>query len=260
MNPKISIVTVSYNSEKTIEETILSVINQNYSNKEYIIVDGGSTDNTMAIIEKYRSQIATVISERDKGISDAFNKGILLCTGELIGLINSDDLLKEGALEMVAAEYEEGIEVYRGNTIMWNETTGFKCIEYPCMNLATVPFNLHVCHPSTFITKAAYHKFGNYRVDYKYIMDLDLLIRFSNKKAKSKYINKQLAVFRLGGVSQVPESKKMAERKNMVISNGGNNLQAFVFQTYLVTRQIVKKLVSLFGEDLRLKFVSKEIK
>ena len=82
MTPKISIITISFNSEKTIEETIKSVVSQNYANLEYVIIDGGSTDHTLEIVERYRNKITTVISEPDKGISDAFNKGIKNGTGD----------------------------------------------------------------------------------------------------------------------------------------------------------------------------------
>jgi len=259
MNPKISIITVSFNSEKTIEETILSVINQQYDNFEYIIIDGGSKDNTLKIIEKYRAKITMVVSEKDKGISDAFNKGIKLCSGDIIGLINSDDLLTVGALQHLASNIELGIDVYRGNTVFWNDNTGHKSIDIPTMYFPIIPTSLHVCHQSTFITKDAYKKFGVYKLDFKYMMDLDLLIRFCKNKAKFKYINRELAVFRLGGISQISERKKMDERRRLVLSNGGNNFQVFIFQLYIILRQLVKGIVSIFGEDLRLKLINKKI-
>ena len=95
---KISIITITYNSEKTIEETVKSVIDQDYPDVEYIIVDGQSKDCTLQIIEKYSSHISTLISEPDRGICDAFNKGIANATGEIIGIINSDDMLLPGAI------------------------------------------------------------------------------------------------------------------------------------------------------------------
>lgn len=98
-SPKITIITVSYNSEETIEETINSVVNQDYNNLEYIIIDGCSSNGTMDIVNKYASKITRIVSEPDKGISDAFNKGIKYATGDLIGIINSDDLLVDGALK-----------------------------------------------------------------------------------------------------------------------------------------------------------------
>lgn len=90
---KISVITITYNSEETLEDTIKSVISQEYDNLEYLIIDGGSKDHTLDIVQKYRDKIAVVVSEPDNGISDAFNKGIKLASGEIIGIINSDDLL-----------------------------------------------------------------------------------------------------------------------------------------------------------------------
>jgi glycosyltransferase involved in cell wall biosynthesis len=87
--PKISIITITYNSEATIEQTILSVLNQAYENIEYIIIDGLSTDNTLGIIEKYKERIHTIVSEKDKGLYDALNKGLRLATGEYTGIIHS---------------------------------------------------------------------------------------------------------------------------------------------------------------------------
>ena len=113
-NPKISIITICYNSEAHLEEAILSVVNQAYKNKEYIIIDGGSTDKTLSIIEKYRNKIDYFVSEPDKGISDAFNKGIKVATGDMIGIINSDDKLEKDALQMVAESYEDSVDLSRG--------------------------------------------------------------------------------------------------------------------------------------------------
>lgn len=91
--PIISIITVCFNSEKHIEDTIKSVLSQKYNNLQYIIIDGGSKDKTMDIINKYKKEISTIISEPDKGISDAFNKGIQHAKGDLVGIVNSDDIL-----------------------------------------------------------------------------------------------------------------------------------------------------------------------
>ena len=100
--PKISIITITFNSEKTLEETIESVLSQNYPNLEYLIIDGGSSDGTLEIVKRYKDKIDFVISEPDRGISDAFNKGIRYATGEIVGIINSDDLLLPDALHKVA--------------------------------------------------------------------------------------------------------------------------------------------------------------
>ena len=100
MNPKISIVTVCYNSKSHIEEAIQSVLNQTYKNLEYIVIDGGSTDGTLDIIDKYKDKIDYFVSEPDKGISDAFNKGIKAATGDIIGICNADDKLALDCLQI----------------------------------------------------------------------------------------------------------------------------------------------------------------
>ncbi|MDO4190908.1 MAG: glycosyltransferase, partial [Bacteroidales bacterium] len=103
--PLVSIITVCFNAEKTIEQTIQSVINQTYSNIEYIIIDGKSTDSTLNIVSKYKDNIATIISEPDNGIYDAMNKGIKLSSGELIGIINADDWYEKDAVKIMVNKY-----------------------------------------------------------------------------------------------------------------------------------------------------------
>ena len=151
--PSISIITVCYNSVLTIEETIQSVLQQNYPMLDYVIIDGGSTDGTVDIIEKYKNQIGYFCSEKDNGISDAFNKGIRHSKGEIIGIVNSDDVLLPHALEHIAGKYDEKIDVYRGNILIANKETGKSNREVPSMKFPLIPFVLHVTHPGTFITK-----------------------------------------------------------------------------------------------------------
>ena len=129
MKPRITIITVCYNSEKYIEQAILSVINQTYDNLEYIIVDGGSQDSTMSIVNRYRDKISVIISEKDNGISDAFNKGIRRATGDIIGIVNSDDMLyNNNVIEKLAEYYEDDIDVYRGKEIVKNFDSGYEYV------------------------------------------------------------------------------------------------------------------------------------
>lgn len=114
MTPKLSVITITFNSVKTLERTIESVLNQGYENLEYIIIDGGSTDGTQEIIKKYKKVLGFWCSEPDKGISDAFNKGIKAATGDLIWIINSDDGLMPGAVNALMRQYSPEIDVYRG--------------------------------------------------------------------------------------------------------------------------------------------------
>ena len=247
--PKISIITITYNSEKTVEDTIMSVVSQNYPSLEYLIIDGGSKDKTLDIVEKYRDKISFVVSEPDKGISDAFNKGIKYATGEIIGIINSDDLLMPNALQAVADAYEPSVEVYRGNLIIWNFETGNKVRSIPAVKFPIYSFSKPaICHPSTFVAKDAYDRYGTYRVDFKNLMDVDLLMRFYKAKAKFKHVNKELAVFRLGGVTSNPFWKKLNEVKNLYLGNGSGYLWASIMVLWYVLYSssvfILKRILS----------------
>src|SRR5690349_11081866 len=116
--PLVSIITIVYNGEKHLEQTIQSVLSQTYSNIEYIIIDGGSVDNSISIIKKYNNRLAYWISEKDSGISDAFNKGIAKARGEIIGLINADDWYETDAVEKVVALIGNHDVAY-GNVMYW---------------------------------------------------------------------------------------------------------------------------------------------
>jgi len=245
MNPKISIITISYNSERTIEDALKSFFAQSYENKEYVVIDGGSKDSTTTIIDKYKDHIGFFVSEKDNGISDAFNKGIQHCTGDIIGILNSDDMLIEGALGAIANNYDPTVDVYRGNLLYWDEKTGTKFIMRPNMNFKLIPFNPHICHGASFITKKAYDKYGVYK-DYKYLMDLDLFIRLYYGGAKFKFINKAIVIFRLGGVSSDSESLKKEERRRVIIENGGSKLQANIYVLFHKVKKVMKKVMNIF--------------
>lgn len=241
--PKISIITVCFNSEAHIEKTIFSVVNQSYPNKEYIIIDGGSIDGTLAIIEKYRDKVDYFVSESDGGISDAFNKGIRAATGDIIGIINSDDKLVDGALQVVANHYSSEFEIYRGICRIWDPTTGYTIDEIPTMEWPFLPIKMKVSHPSTFITKFAYQKWGNYDVNLKYAMDFDLLQRMYMQKARAIRVDEPLAIFRLGGVSQQDEKARKKELCCILRKNGANSLQVLFFNLYYTLRLFVKHIV-----------------
>lgn len=242
MNPIISIITITYNSEKTLEETILSVINQNYENLEYLIIDGGSKDGTLDIVNKYRDKIAYVVSEPDKGISDAFNKGIKAATGEIIGIINSDDILCEGALQSIANNYDPSVDVYRGNIVIWNEEENSKLSIKPTMKFPIDKPIKSVAHQGTFVTKHAYEVYGCYREDFRYMMDADVLHRFYLNGAEFKYVNHDMGLFRLGGVTNDDWKRKIPEKKKLIRVNGGSEWLVFWSIVEFVSRNILKSI------------------
>lgn len=203
-NIKISIVTISYNYGSHLEETIKSIVGCGYANLEYIVIDGGSTDGSVEIIKKYEDRISYWASEKDNGISDALNKGISKCTGELVGLIHAGDKLAEGALQIIASEYEKNkFDFCFGNldfcddngNIIFNQNGDkdyIKKIEY------TMPA---ILHPTVFVRKDVYDRYGSFSSDYKLAMDYEFFLRVTKEGVVGQYIDETIAVMHHGGAS-----------------------------------------------------------
>lgn len=238
-NPLVSIITIVLNSEKTIEKTMQSVLGQTYDNIEYIIVDGGSTDGTLDIIKKYGDNISW-ISEPDEGISDAFNKGIKLSRGEIIGILNSDDWYELDAVEKVVKAYcaDPDIDViygdlcfYKGNKPLFVQAPNPK----PKRILEVIIYN----HPTCFIKRDCYDKFGTYDTNFKFAMDHDLLLRFQINEKKFHYIHSVLTNMTFGGVSDMQEVKTLKETKRAHAKYGDSkyvNMFWIIFALRLLKR------------------------
>lgn len=251
MNLKISVITIAYNCESEIEDTIRSVINQTYQNREYIIVDGASTDKTLSVINQYKENVDIIISEPDKGRSDAFNKGIQRATGDYIVMINAGDLLTEDALEKFVQKYEIGYDVIKGNTIRWNPDTGKRFRERPVINYPSIPFNFLICHQSTYISKKAYEKFGDYLVDFCIGMDFELMLRFTRLGARFYSIDEDLAIFRMGGISQTSKKRRYEELKKAMVINERNAFETNLFMAYIHVRTWTRNLLNMINPDLK---------
>lgn len=204
---KISIITITYNSEKTLEDTIKSVAAQEYPELEYLIIDGGSKDHTLDIVKKYPNVVTKWISEPDKGISDAFNKGISMATGDIIGLINSDDILFKDALKKIGENYNENVDIIYGDKIVVDPNIVSRSYQ-KALPLNTIQYCLPFCHQSCFIRKSCYERFGLYSLNYKCCMDLDLILKMYKGGAKFQYLEYPLAEFTFGGASDSYASLK----------------------------------------------------
>jgi len=254
-NPKISIITIAYNCENEIEDTICSVINQSYQNREYLIIDGASSDNTMAIVNHYKDKIDVIVSEPDKGRSDAFNKGIQRASGDYIVMLNAGDLLTDNALEKFAQHFEAGYDVIKGNTIRWNPDSGKKYREKPVIHYSTIPFNFLVCHQSTYISKTAYEKYGGYLKDFRVAMDLELMLRYTRLGARFRSIDADLAIFRMGGISQTSVNRRYNEMRRALVLNSRNKLQTNLFMAYIHIRTWTRNLLNRINPDLKNKLI-----
>ena len=237
---KISIVTITYNSSKTIIDTFESILGQLYRPLEYVIVDGGSTDSTLNIIKSYEKKFIDKgieyrwSSGKDNGISDAFNKGIINTTGEIIGIINSDDKLNKNALNAIYEKYDEKTDVYYGNCIIFSNENKDEYIAIPkfSKNERSLFMGMSIYHPATFITKKAYNKYGLYNEMFRMFMDRELLLRFYTKKADFKYIDYPLACYREGGTNQINYDKTAEENMNISVLNGFSSRKAKLIRMY----------------------------
>lgn len=210
----VSVLTPCYNSVKTIEKTLEYIEKQTYQNIEYIIVDGGSTDGTLEVIEKHRERLPkrfTLISEKDNGIYDAMNKGIALANGQLIGIVNSDDWYEEDTIEQIVKHYQgNAMEVVYGMQRTYLNGKEKATFIY---HHDFLPEQM-ITHPTCFVTKAAYQDLGMFDLKYRSAADYDLMLRFwESKKVVFTPIYKVLSNFQLGGMS----SSQVGVRENATI-------------------------------------------
>lgn len=204
---KVSVITPAYNSGATIRDTIKSVLSQTYPCIEYIVVDGGSRDNTLAILEEYTYGIAKIISEPDRGIYDAMNKGIREATGDIVGILNSDDFFTSiDVIETIVRVFEQDkVDAVYGDVHFVKPTDLSTCVRYYSSDIFRpflFRFGFMPAHPSFYVKRACYERGGLYSLDYKIAADFDLLIRFLyTYRMKSKYLKKDMVTMRLGGIS-----------------------------------------------------------
>lgn len=206
-----SVITVALNAERTVARTIESVLCQSYSKLEYILVDGGSTDGTVAIAKEYESKFRgrmRLVSEKDKGIYDAMNKGIGMARGTIVGLINSDDWYEPDAIETIATAYQgHGDAVYYGilRVVENGKEVMLKLNNYQFLHREVVG------HPAYFLAKTIYQEHGLYSLDYEIAADFELMMRLIRRKVPFIQIDKVLANFSQGGQSTSRLSKSIEE-------------------------------------------------
>ena len=213
--PLVSIITPVLNGEKHIEETIKSVVNQTYTNIEYIIIDGCSTDTTISIINKYSQNISCFISEPDDGIYFAMNKGIGLSNGDIIGIINSDDYYALNAVELIVQNYLQscGQLVFYGNMMIIDEHNNKKYFKSEHKTMLS-RLSMSISHPTVFVTNNIYTEFGGFDTTIFYSSDLHFIIKLLTNGVCFKKVNQLIASFRIGGFTS-----QISIRKLTIVSN-----------------------------------------
>lgn len=232
---KVSIITIAFNSADTIEDTILSVAAQDYHNIEYIIVDGASKDNTLEIVKRHNNVISKIISEKDKGIYDAMNKGVMAATGDIVGILNSDDHYADSGVisDVVRLFNDSGCEgLYADLEYVDRENTSRVVRSWQAgpYRKNRFKFGWMPPHPTFFVKRNCYEKFGVYDLTLRSAADYELMLRFIHKhEIKLSYLNRVIIRMRTGGQSNITLRNRikanMEDRKAWKI----NNLQPGIF-------------------------------
>lgn len=248
--PLVSIITVVYNGARYLEKTILSVLDQTYDNIEYVIIDGGSTDSSLDIIRKYEDRIAYWVSEPDKGISDAFNKGIKVSTGEIIGIINADDWYESDAVALSVNKLVEnpvygfsfgGLVLYYGDSlshVMRCDEQYAKVIRYniPAIN-----------HPTFFVRRRVYDECGLFSINLKYSMDYELFLRMHTKNIKGICLGKNITCMRMEGVSDNAFISSLREVMQCSILYGQPAILAIALYNIRVFKGFIRRSMQKAG-------------
>lgn len=248
---KISIITVCYNAEKYIRDCLDSVLAQDHPDIEHIIVDGASTDGTLEILKSYEKQVAKIISEKDEGLYDAMNKGVAMATGEVIGILNADDLYPNSkVLSLVATAFENpATQMSFGDLVYVNEDDLDKVVRYYQANNYRNSWwgqGKMPPHPTFFLRRNVYEKHGDFDTSFEICADFDLMVRLFHKENLAyTYIPETLVKMRTGGSSTRGIKSTLTINKEMLRSckmHGINTNYGRIYSKYFTkVFQLVKK-------------------
>jgi glycosyltransferase len=236
--PVISIITACYNSSRTIEDTLRSVQEQTYRHVEHLVIDGASTDRTLELVNKY-AHVAQCVSARDRGIYDAMNKGIILAKGELVGILNSDDLFADDqVLEKVVAAFEDPtIDAVYGDLQYVASEDLNKIVRYwrsGYFSARNFYWGWMPPHPSFFVRRSVYEKTGHFNLSLRSAADYEMMLRILLKyKLKAHYIPQVLVKMRTGGISNASILNRLRANKEDREAWRINGLRPYFFTTYL---------------------------
>lgn len=228
---KVSIITITYNSAETIEDTIQSVLSQDYKDIEYIIVDGASKDGTLEIIDRYKSSVSKFVSERDKGIYDAMNKGVAMATGDVIGILNSDDFYADAhvisdIVKTIQQANSDGCYadlVYVDRIATNKVIRSWKSGEYRHGDFLR---GWMPPHPTFFVKRSVYEAHGNYSLQLRSAADYELMLRFIHKnRIRLSYLPRIITKMRAGGQSNVTLKNRWRANKEDRLAWKMNGLQ-----------------------------------
>jgi glycosyltransferase involved in cell wall biosynthesis len=238
-SPLISVITVSYNSAATISDTIDSVLGQTYPDIEYIVIDGASTDGTIEIVRSYGLKISKFLSEPDKGIYDAINKGIAISTGDIVGIVNSDDVFFDRqVIGKVAVSFSENdVDAVYGDAIFVSPENTSRIVRYyssKTFQPGMFRFGFMPAHPSFYIKREFFDRLGFYKTDYKIAADFELLLRFIYvSRIRCKYMEMPFVSMRMGGTSNKSLKSNITLNREILRACRENSVKTGYFLIYL---------------------------
>lgn len=241
--PLVSVITVCYNAAATIAETLESVRRQTWRPLESIVVDGASTDGTQDIVARYGDITGTVVSEKDKGIYDAMNKGIALARGEILHFLNADDRFVDEKVVADAVRIFQTapeVDLVFGDAVYCTPEGDFRR-SYQRVNGRNLLYG-DLCHQVVFARRRLFEHFGNFNLDYRINADYDWFLRVFHGKARIKYIHRTIAYFKLGGQSSTNLERMHAERQRIQHKYKGTVAFLFGNLIYRVSRRVRKYL------------------
>lgn len=255
--PKISIITSVYNGEKYLEECIRSIAAQRYPNVEYIIIDGGSTDNTTGIIRQYESKLHYWVSEKDKGIYQAWNKGLARATGEWIAFVGSDDILWddqviEKAIPDLQSAIEKGIRfVYGRVNLLSSQSKVIKEMGDPWEIAETnILDHMTVTHCGAFHHRSLFEEHGRFDESFRIIGDYDFLLREFTKGGKARFVDRIFAGMHAGGISANLRSKLTLAREHVRARSLNHLPPTFRSRIQLIKAHTATVLMKILGERM----------
>jgi len=241
----VSIVTTSFNSAKTIDNTLHSVASQTYDNIEHIVIDGGSTDETVDIVNQF-DHVEEVISEKDKGIYDAMNKGIRIATGDIVGTLNSDDwYTTDDVIQKVSEAFQDqSIDAVIGDVAFVKSLADNRISRYYSSqkwHIGKLKYGWMPAHPTLFLRKQIYERYGVYKTDYQVAADFELIARmFYVNRIRYKYVPIQMVTMLEGGVSNKNIKSRWITSKEIVRACAENEIQT---NMYLLALKYPQKLL-----------------
>jgi len=243
-SPKISIITIVYNNVRDIEHTILSVINQSYSNIEYIIIDGASTDGTLDIIQKYRGSIDILVSEKDSGIYDAMNKGLVKATGDYVLFLNSGDELYDNNTIQTIVSKGNSADIIYGETKLVDENRkiiGDRRHKAPTQfDWKSFQYGMNVCHQAIYVKRDIAQP---YDLQYKLSADVDWVIQAAKNAKTTQNVNCYVARYLVGGMSQKRHKQSLKERYDIFKKHYGT-FQNWINHGIIALRLIKHRIIN----------------